>query len=73
VISRSVQPTTVQIQIDPDDVLTGSSKTETIGRLEGSPTRRSFTWVIRGETGSTVEIRVRSQKGGTHSASVTLR
>ncbi|MDH3733442.1 MAG: M14 family metallopeptidase [Gemmatimonadota bacterium] len=72
VVSRSVQPTTIQIQIDPDDVVSGSGKTATVQRLEGSGTRHKVTWVIRGQRGARVEIRVRSQKGGSDSATVTL-
>ncbi|NKB89338.1 MAG: hypothetical protein GKS06_14055 [Acidobacteria bacterium] len=71
--SRAVQATMVQIQVDPDDVLTGDAKSATVRRLEGSGGRASFSWVIRGQEGSDVEIRVRSQKGGTDSATVTLR
>ena len=73
VVSRAVQPTTIQIQVDPDDVISGSPKTATIQQLEGSGSRHKVTWVIRGQGGSQVEIRVRSQKGGSDSATVTLR
>ncbi|MCG8468451.1 MAG: M14 family metallopeptidase [Gemmatimonadetes bacterium] len=73
VVSRAVQPTTVQIQIDPGDVITGGTKTMQIRQLAGSGSRERFTWVIRGRAGSQVEIRVRSQKGGSDSATVTLR
>jgi hypothetical protein len=44
-----------------------------IPKLDGSGSRQSFLWVIRGSPGSTVEIRARSQKGGTDTATVTLR
>ncbi len=73
IVSRSVQPTMVQIQVDPDDVITGDAKTSMIPKLDGSGSRQSFLWVIRGSPGSTVEIRARSQKGGTDTATVTLR
>ena len=73
VISRSVQPTTVQIQIDPDSIVSGAPKSYTIQRLEGSGSREKVTWVIRGQPGGQVEVRVRSQKGGTDSSTVTLR
>lgn len=73
VVSRAVQPTTIQIQVDPDDVMSGSPKTATIQQLEGSGSRHKVTWVIRGQSGGQVEIRVRSQKGGSDSATVTLR
>jgi len=72
-VSRSVQPTTLQIQIDPEDLITGAPKTVSIRQLAGSGGRARFTWVIRGRQGAQVEIRLRSQKGGSHSTSVTLR
>lgn len=72
-ISRSVQPTTVQIQVPPDDILTGADKTSRMAILNGSGAREKFTWVIRGREGALVEIKLRAQKGGTDSATVTLR
>jgi hypothetical protein len=71
--SRSVQATTIQIQVDPEDILTGAAKTARIGNLNGSGARESFTWVIRGREGIQVEIKLRAQKGGTDSATITLR
>ena len=73
VVSRSVQPTTVRIQVDPQAILTGDPKSSTVQRLEGSGSRTNFSWVIRGDNGQSVEIWVRSQKGGTDTATVTLR
>ncbi len=72
-VSRSVQPTTVQIQVPPEAVLTGDPKTSRIPRLDGSGHREAFTWVVRAREGSTVEIRVRAQKAGSDAATVTLR
>ena len=71
--SRSVQPTTVQIHVPPDDILTGADKTSRMAILNGSGAREKFTWVIRGRDGAEVEIKLRAQKGGTDSATVTLR
>jgi hypothetical protein len=73
VTSRSVGPTTVQIHIPPEDVITGDAKTSTIQQLDGSHNRERFEWVIRGRDGARVEITVLAQKGGTDSATVTLR
>jgi hypothetical protein len=73
VTSRAVQPTMVQIQVPREDILTGAPKTAYVQQLAGSGARESFTWVIRGRAGATVEIRLRSQKGGTDTATVTLR
>lgn len=73
VVSRSVQPMIVQIQVAADAILTGAAKTSRVQRLEGSGARERFSWVIRGQEGTSVEISVRSQKGGTATATVTLR
>jgi hypothetical protein len=72
-VSRSVQPTTIQIQVTPEAVLTGDDKTSNVQQLAGSGAREKVTWVISGREGASVEIRVRSQKGGTATATVTLR
>jgi hypothetical protein len=63
----------VQIQVSPDAVLTGDAKTSMVQKLDGSGSRREFSWVIQARQASSVEIRVRSQKGGTATATVTLR
>lgn len=72
VVSRSVDPVTVQIQVDPDAIVTGAAKTHRIQRLEGSGTTERVSWVIRGAAGSSVEIRVRAEKGGRDSRTVQL-
>lgn len=73
VVARAVDPTMVQIQVDPEQIVTGDPKTSMIPTLAGSGTRESFSWVIRGSEGASVEIRLRAQKGGTDTATVTLR
>jgi hypothetical protein len=70
--SRSVGPTSVQLQVDPEAILTGADKTTSVGVLNGSGTREEVTWVIRGRPGAQVEIRLMSQKSGHDSATVTL-
>ena len=72
VVSRSVDPDTVQIQVDPDAIVTGAAKTHRIQRLEGSGTTERVSWVIRGQPGSSVEVRVRAEKGGRDSRTVQL-
>jgi hypothetical protein len=71
--SASVGPVQVQIQVDAADILTGSDKTVTVAKLDGSGARERWTWVIRGRQGDKVEIKLRSQKAGTDLATVTLR
>ncbi len=73
VTSRAVDPVTVQIQIEPEAVMTGNSKTSTVASLAGSGARESFTWIIRGKRGDTIDITLRAQKGGSDTTSVTLR
>jgi hypothetical protein len=70
--SRTVGPTQVQIQVDAADILTGADKTVNVGRLDGSGTRESYTWVIRGRRGAQVQIKLHSQKSGSDLATVTL-
>jgi hypothetical protein len=71
--SRAVQATLVQIQVPPEDILTGADKSSRIQQLDGSGSRETFTWLIRGRAGTEVEILARSEKGGTDTATVTLR
>ncbi|MDT8341810.1 MAG: M14 family metallopeptidase, partial [Longimicrobiales bacterium] len=72
VVARAVDPVLVQIQVDPAAIVTGDDKSHTIARLEGSGTRETVSWVIRGSAGDRVEIRLRAQKGGSDTATVTL-
>ncbi len=71
--ARSVAPTMVQLGVDPDDLLTGAAKTSFIRKLDGSGARETFNWVIRGQPGSRIELKVRAQKGGTTTQTITLR
>ncbi|MFC1639733.1 M14 family metallopeptidase [Gemmatimonadota bacterium] len=73
VISRSVKPTMVQLDVPPEDFLTGAAKTSFFQALEGSGARQTYTWVIRGREGARVELKVQSQKGGSDTATITLR
>jgi len=73
VTARAISPLLVQIQVPPEDILTGADKSSRIQRLEGSGSRETFTWVIRGREGARVEIVLRSEKAGSDTATVTLR
>jgi hypothetical protein len=72
-VAGAVDATTVQIQVPQDSIMTGAAKTHRINRMEGSGVREKVTWVIRGRQGAQVEIRVRAQKGGMSTTTVTLR
>ena len=70
--ARSVKPTMVQLGVDPNDIVSGSSKTNFIQSLAGSGRRQSYDWIIRGKPGTSVTLKVVSQKGGTDSATLKL-
>ncbi len=71
--SRSVPPVLVQLDVPPENVITGAAKTSQISSLNGSGTRERFVWLLRGERGARIELRVRSMKGGLDTATITLR
>jgi len=73
VVSRSVTPILVQIQVPAESIVTGAPKAMRITSLSGSNSRQRISWVIRGRSGAAVEINVLAQKGGTDSATVTLK
>ncbi len=73
VVSGSVKPTVVQIGVPTESIVTGSPKSVRIANLNGSNTRQRITWVIRGKPDATVSINVLAHKGGTDSATVTLK
>ena len=71
--ARAVKPTMVQLGVDPGAVLSGSAKTSFVPVLAGAGGRAKYEWLIRGKTGETVELLVRSEKGGSATARVTLK
>ena len=73
VTARAVAPTMVQLDVPPEDVLTGAAKTSFFQSLDGSGSRETFVWVVRGRQGSQINLTVRSQKSGHDTATITLR
>jgi hypothetical protein len=73
VSTGSVKATLVQIEVPASDIVTGSPKSVRIPNLTGSNGRQKITWVIRGKPDATVSINLLAQKGGTDSATVTLK
>jgi hypothetical protein len=71
--ARSVRPTMVQLEVPPEDIVSGSAKTNFIPTLAGSGRRQSYEWIIKGKPGSTVRLRVVSQKGGSATETLTLK
>jgi hypothetical protein len=73
VVSGSVKPTLVQIQVPAEDIVTGASKSAALPTVSGSSARQRVTWVIRGRPNASVVVTVLAQKGGTDSATVVLK
>jgi hypothetical protein len=71
--SRAVRPTMVQLQVPPEDIVSGAAKTNYVPTIAGSGRRQSYEWIIRGKPGSTVDVRVMSHKGGTVTRQLTLK
>jgi Zinc carboxypeptidase len=73
VTARSVRPVMVQLGVPPESIVTGDDKTNFIDALAGSGTRRTFQWIVRGEPGSRIELKLASQKSGSETVTLTLR
>jgi hypothetical protein len=71
--ARAIKPTMVQLGVDPGAVLSGSAKTSFLQTLNGSGSLAKYEWLIKGKTGEVVELLVRSEKGGSATARVTLK
>lgn len=71
--SRSVKPTMVQLDVNPDDIVSGAPKTNFFPALAGTGRRQSYEWIIKGKPGSTLTVKAVAQKGGTATAALTLK
>jgi len=71
--ARAVPAVMVQLDVPPEAMMTGAAKTSLINSLNGSGARQEFVWLIRGDPGERIELRVRSAKGGLDSQTITLR
>ena len=71
--ARSVKPTMVQLGVKPEQIISGSNKTNFFQALDGSGKRQKYEWLIKGKTGDQIELEVVSQKGGTDMAKITLK
>ncbi len=73
VLARAVKPTMVQLGIDPGDLVSGDAKTSFLQALAGSGGRQKYEWIIKGKAGATVPLKLVSQKGGSETATLTLK
>jgi uncharacterized membrane protein YgcG len=72
-VSRSVRATLVQLSIPQTDIVSGDPRTNNIPILAGSGRRQSYQWIVKAKPGSTVTLKVVAQKGGTDTATITLK
>jgi hypothetical protein len=73
VTARSVKPTMVQLEIKPEQIISGNTKTNFFQALDGSGKRQKFEWLIKGKTGEQIDLKVVSQKAGTDMVKITLK
>jgi hypothetical protein len=73
VVARAVKPTLVQLQVAPEAIISGNSKSSSVQALNGSGGRMKFEWLIKAKAGDTVELKVLSQKAGAARSSVVLK
>lgn len=73
VVSRSVKPTMVQLGVNPESIISGSDKTSFFQAIEGSGGRKEFKWLVSAKPGTSVELKVVSQKAGSDHATLILK
>lgn len=73
IVARSVKPIMVQLNIKPEQIITGNPKTNFIAKLEGSGKRVKFEWLINAQSGEKIELKVVSEKGGNDTAILILK
>jgi hypothetical protein len=73
VLARSVKPTMVQLEVKPEQIISGNNKTNFFQALDGSGKRQKYEWLIKGKAGDPIEMKVVSQLGGTDIAKITLK
>ncbi len=73
VVARAVSPTMVQLEIDPERIISGNSKTNFIQQLDGSGKTESYEWLITGKKGDEIAIKLVSQKAGADATKIKLQ
>lgn len=71
--AQSVKPTMVQLGVKPEQILSGSSKTNFFQSLDGSGKRQKYEWLIKGKAGDRIELNVVSEKAGIANSTITLK
>jgi len=73
VVSRSVKPTMVRLEVKPEQIISGNAKTNFFQQLQGSRNQQSYEWLIKGKKGDKIELKVISQKAGHDKAIIKLK
>ncbi|MEA1876688.1 MAG: M14 family metallopeptidase [Bacteroidota bacterium] len=73
VLSRSVKPTMVRLEVEPEQIISGNAKTNFFQQLEGSGKQRSYEWLIKGKKGDEIKLKVVSQKAGSDTVIIKLK
>lgn len=63
----------VQLGIEPESIISGDNKTSFIPVLDGSGVRKEFKWLVSAKSGTSVELKVISQKAGADHATIILK
>lgn len=71
--ARSVKPTMVQLDVKPEQILSGSGKTSFFQSLDGSGKRQKYEWLIKGKAGDRIILKVVSEKAGIANSTITLK
>jgi hypothetical protein len=72
-VARTVRATMVQLSLPQKDIVSGDSQTNNMPILAGSGRRQSYQWIVKAKPGTTVTLKVVAQKGGTDTATITLK
>ncbi len=73
VTARSSRPVMVQLGVNPEDIVSGASKTNYLATLAGSGRRQKYEWIVKGKPGATVTLKVVAPKAGSATANLTLK
>lgn len=73
VLSRSVKPTMVRLEVEPEQIISGNTKNNFFQQLEGSGKQLSYEWLIKGKKGDEIKLKVVSQKAGTDTVIIKLK
>ncbi len=63
----------VQLEVEPETIISGNAKTNFFQSLNGSGNRQKYEWLIKGKAGDKIELKVVAQKAGSDKVNITLK